>query len=103
MSLIVKTTFGRKNERSIEVEVDAPVDINGWIDRIGPDGVLNILNTHAVEEISAESKRIMARDPDLTEAEAQTHFDTLFQFNKDMVRLEKAARLKAELAALGAV
>lgn len=101
MFITVTTTFGRKPERSVTVEVDAPSNVAGWVDKLGEAAVNTLLRERATEEIQTESKRLMSRDPDLTEDEAQKHFDTLFQFGKDMAVVEKAARLRAELAKLG--
>jgi hypothetical protein len=101
MSITRTVTFGRKLERSVTVEVDAPSNVAGWVDKLGEPLVNRFLTERAASEIDNEAKRLMARDPDLTEAEAQDHFDNLFQFGKDMTVVEKAARLRAELAKLG--
>lgn len=103
MKSLTKTiTFGRKNERSIEVSVNVPETIEEWISALNEEGVERVLRSFGEQEIETEAKRIMSRNPDLTSEEANKHFQTIFQFGADMAVVERVARLKTELANLGA-
>lgn len=93
-------SYGRKDPRDLSVNVDIPSDIQEWVSALSEDGVMEVLTTYAKVEVDKELARIMSRNPDLTQGEAEKHFKTLFKFNADMGKVEKAAKLRAQLEAL---
>lgn len=99
-TLTVTTTFGKKVPRSLSLAHPVPSTIEEWTSALGEEGVLGVLSAFASSALEAELHRIMARDPDLTAEDAGKHFQALFQFGKDMAKVEKAAKLRAQLESL---
>lgn len=100
--LDLTVSYGRKNVRDLALAIDIPSTVDEWVSALGEDGLVSVLTAYAAREVEKETQRIMAGSPDLTTSDAEAHFRHLFRFNVDMVRVEKAAKLRAQLAELSA-
>jgi len=93
-------TYGRKHERTLATQCVLPSELSEWIDLLGQGRLLEVLTAWGLEDAQNELHRLMRRNPDITAEEATAHFKKLYKPGVDMAKLEKAAALRAQLAAL---